>query len=441
MQTLKAEAVVVAATRTTDKNLSPRGEESDEDTEPLQRLNMPRIGEVKQAQQRQQEGYDRSNDGDYIAYGKLPSLVEIKRAIPKHCFEPSLFKSLRYVLQDMLVVCVLFVVMRLVVDPGNTPSCSVDDCFSNWSYSKLFRILVAWPCYWFLMGTWMWAIFVLAHDCGHGSFSKYAWINSVVGTLLDSLLLVPFWPWRLTHNHHHKNTGNMDKDEVFFPVFEPPNGFKKSSWALFFHTKVYFGLGIAWLYYIVFGYSPFNSNPPSSFFSPSSPLFILKGKYFEVISSMVCTAMVLMITILYGYYDGFSRMVMYYYVPLFVFASWLVVTTFLHHGTKVPWYVDHAWDYVRGNLSSIDRDYGIFQSITHNIGTHQVHHLFPAIPHYHLQEATRHFRQQFPHLVRKSDDRILYAFHDNFVDYASHFEKINPEKPTVFMYHNNKKNQ
>jgi hypothetical protein len=39
---------------------------------------------------------------------------------------------------------------------------------------------------------------------------------------------------------------------------------------------------------------------------------------------------------------------------------------------QVPWYAGKEWNYVRGNLSSIDRDYGIFHALTHNIGTHQV---------------------------------------------------------------------
>ena len=51
---------------------------------------------------------------------------------------------------------------------------------------------------------------------------------------------------------------------------------------------------------------------------------------------------------------------------------------------NVPWFAAEEWNNVRGQLSTVDRHYGPVHSIIHSIGTHQVHHLFPKIPHYHL---------------------------------------------------------
>ena len=74
---------------------------------------------------------------------------------------------------------------------------------------------------------------------------------------------------------------------------------------------------------------------------------------------------------------GLWKLFAHYLAPVFVFASWLVITTFLHHQDEhVPWYADEKWDFVRGQLSSVDRDYGWAHSLVHNIGTHQIHHLF-----------------------------------------------------------------
>ncbi|CAF5215902.1 unnamed protein product, partial [Rotaria magnacalcarata] len=76
----------------------------------------------------------------------------------------------------------------------------------------------------------------------------------------------------------------------------------------------------------------------------------------------------------------------------------------------VPWYADSEWNNVKGQLSTVDRDYGCVHSVIHTIGTHQIHHLFTKVPHYHLEEATMHFRKTFPDLVRYSDEPILSAF-------------------------------
>lgn len=64
-----------------------------------------------------------------------------------------------------------------------------------------------------------------------------------------------------------------------------------------------------------------------------------------------------------------------------VFVMWLDTVTYLHHhgpedaATKMPWYRGQEWSYLRGGLTTLDRDYGIFNKIHHNIETHVVHHL------------------------------------------------------------------
>lgn len=58
----------------------------------------------------------------------------------------------------------------------------------------------------------------------------------------------------------------------------------------------------------------------------------------------------------------------------------------------------------------MDRDYGIVHELIHNIGTHQMHHMFTRIPHYHLEEASAAFRKAFPELVRICNEPILPSF-------------------------------
>ena len=48
------------------------------------------------------------------------------------------------------------------------------------------------------------------------------------------------------------------------------------------------------------------------------------------------------------------------------------------------------WDWLRGALVTVDRDYGILNKVFHNItDTHVVHHLFSTMPHYHAMVATK----------------------------------------------------
>jgi len=57
------------------------------------------------------------------------------------------------------------------------------------------------------------------------------------------------------------------------------------------------------------------------------------------------------------------------------------------------------WDYLRGGLTTVDRDYGWVNNIHHDIGTHVIHHLFPQIPHYHLVEAVHNLFLSFSYVI------------------------------------------
>ena len=53
-------------------------------------------------------------------------------------------------------------------------------------------------------------LFMLQHDCGHGSFFRSQKLNNVVGTVLGVFTLVPYDYWRKTHAIHHATSGNLD---------------------------------------------------------------------------------------------------------------------------------------------------------------------------------------------------------------------------------------
>ncbi|GMP23435.1 hypothetical protein CsSME_00001038 [Camellia sinensis var. sinensis] len=121
-------------------------------------------------------------------------LADIRAAIPKHCWVKNTWRSISYVLRDVVVVFGL---------------AAMAAHFNNWA---------VWPLYWFAQGTMFWALFVLGHDCGHGSFSNNHKLNSVVGHLLHSSILVPYHGWRISHRTHHQNHGHVENDESWHPV-------------------------------------------------------------------------------------------------------------------------------------------------------------------------------------------------------------------------------
>ena len=55
-------------------------------------------------------------------------------------------------------------------------------------------------------------------QAGHGVMSSQQWINTSVGFVLHTFLLVPFFAWRHSHHLHHKATGSIERDENFVPA-------------------------------------------------------------------------------------------------------------------------------------------------------------------------------------------------------------------------------
>ncbi|CAL8998978.1 unnamed protein product [Prunus brigantina] len=98
-------------------------------------------------------------------------IAEIRDAIPKHCWVKNPCRSLRYAVRDNFVIFALAAIAKYL---------------STW---------YVWPFYWAAQGTMFWAVFVIGHDCGHGSFSDSRWLNSFVGHILHSAILVPFHGW------------------------------------------------------------------------------------------------------------------------------------------------------------------------------------------------------------------------------------------------------
>lgn len=287
------------------------------------------------------------------------SLQDIKQSIPKACFVKDTAKSFSFLIRDIAIVASLAVAAYKFANP------------------------LTWPLYWAAQGTMFWALFVIGHDCGHASFSENNKINNIVGLITHSSILVPFAGWQISHRTHHQNHGNVDTDESWYPLAK--SVYDKIDFTAKLGRYNPLVMLIAYPVYL------WARTPPKtgSHFDPSCDLFKPSEKNHVLTSTAGYFGMLGLLGFL-GTKIGWGMLGALYGVPYFIGAAWLSVVTYLHHTeVSVPWYRGEEWNYMRGGLSSRDRDYGIFNNIHHDIGTHVVHHLFPQIPHYNLLEATK----------------------------------------------------
>ena len=54
-------------------------------------------------------------------------------------------------------------------------------------------------------------LFIIQHDCGHGSFFRSRAPNDFLGRVLSVLTLTPYFSWGQGHAIHHASTGNLDR--------------------------------------------------------------------------------------------------------------------------------------------------------------------------------------------------------------------------------------
>ncbi len=310
------------------------------------------------------------------------TLQDVRQAIPARCFEPSTARSLAYFFLDLGIIAGLYALAAYL---------------DSWLF---------FPVFWFAAGTMFWALFVVGHDCGHGSFSKHRWLNNLVGHLSHSPILVPYHGWRISHRTHHANTGNIDTDESWYPISQETYESMGAPEKLI-RFKL---LLLAYPFYLFLR----SSGRKGSHFLPSSPLFKPSERNDVITSTVWLLAMVTFLGALTVKF-GLLFLLKYYLVPYIIFVVWLDLVTYLHHTEDdIPWYRSEDWYFLKGAVSTIDRDYGLFNPIHHNIGTHVAHHIFLSIPHYNLKEATEAIKPVLGDYYRKSDESIFRSFIRSF---------------------------
>ena len=131
----------------------------------------------------------------------VPDVKTLKDAIPAKCFERSMIRSFSYVIRDLVLLSGLFY-SAVQLSQLDAP---------------LFVTVPLWALYSFVTGCVFTGLWILAHDCGHDSFSDNLTVNAFTGWALHSMLMVPFFSWKFSHARHHRYHNHMEKDTVFVP--------------------------------------------------------------------------------------------------------------------------------------------------------------------------------------------------------------------------------
>ncbi|KJY01256.1 delta(12) fatty acid desaturase like protein [Zymoseptoria brevis] len=335
---------------------------------------------------------------------KMPdyTIKDIRDAIPKHCFERSAATGLYYVARDIVLLSTTFFLFNKFCTPEYVPS-----------YPARAAL---WAAYTFVQGLFGTGLWVLAHECGHQSFSPSKTLNDTVGWICHSALLVPYFSWKISHGKHHKATGNMERDMVFLPRTRDEHATRTGALLHEMHelmeeTPIYTAVSMivqqlgGWPMYLIQnltghnnhekqpegkGVGKKNGNGSVNHFLPSSPLYEKKDEHLILLSDLGLAITASVLTYV-GRSYGFTNLLVWYILPYLWVNHWLVAITYLQHtDPSLPHYTGDAWNFARGAAATIDREFGfIGRNLLHGIvETHVLHHYVSTIPFYHADEAT-----------------------------------------------------
>ena len=243
--------------------------------------------------------------------------------------------------------------------------------YKSLSYSYFLTILLAVIASGFLV-----RIFIIYHDCGHGSFFISGKANRIIGKIMGILTFTPYNFWHNQHRKHHNTSGNLDKRGVgdiwTMTVEEYLNSSKMNRfiYSAFRNPFIMFTIGPL---FVIFSKNRF-----------SKKSMLKKEKLNIYFTNIVILISVILISALIG----FKAYLLIQFPIIFIahiFGIWLFYIQ--HQFEEVSWEREDKWDYqiaaFRG--SSFLKLPVVLQWFTGNIGFHHVHHLSPRIANYNLE--------------------------------------------------------
>jgi len=221
-------------------------------------------------------------------------------------------------------------------------------------------------------------VFVMFHDCAHGSLLPSRRANAVLGSILGLLVLSPFRRWRHDHAVHHATSGHLDRRGVGDILTLTVAEYRARRW----RGRVAYRLIRSPL--VMFGVGPV-------FAMIVGPRIVARGARPRMRNSVLGTDASLVVLVgavcwLIGWRDF-----LIVWAPSALLAGSVGIWLFYvqHQFEDAYWQSGDDWNYADAALrgSSHLKLPRVLQFFTGNIGLHHVHHLNSRIPNYNLQRA------------------------------------------------------
>lgn len=221
-------------------------------------------------------------------------------------------------------------------------------------------------------------IFIIFHDCGHGSFFKSEKLSRWVGVPLGLLVFTPYHRWHYDHKQHHMTVGNLDKRGIGDVNTLTVDEYKslsrgKKLWYRVYRNPLFLILFIPLILFVLL-------------FRTTKSYMDTQHKIYVHLSTLAIGILVSIVIWLIG----FKAFIMIQ-LPILFLASvggvWLFYVQHQYEG--VSWKRTKDWNYKEIALqgSSFYKLPAILQWFSGNIGFHHIHHLGPRIPNYKLEKC------------------------------------------------------
>lgn len=297
--------------------------------------------------------------------------------------------------------------------------------YQSFAYSYIYTLILAVPASGFLV-----RLFIIFHDCGHGSFFRSRRANKVVGTILGILTFTPYDKWHDLHHQHHASTGNLDKRgtgdvwTMTIREYMEATPAKRLIYRLFRNP------------FFMFTFGPMILILLNRITVKEMDAKAKRDVYYTNIAVVVMGAII-------SYFIGFKAYLLIQ-MPILLISHtaglWLFYIQ--HQFEDVTWERTESWDYkeaaIRG--SSFLKLPAILQWFTGNIGFHHVHHLSSRIPNYNLARChyeNELFREVKPIVLSATFRALQLNLWDEANSKLISFKSLNKrkeEQQAVFIY-------